>query len=301
MRVPLPRGVFAAALTPLKPDGSLDLDNVLPYLDFLAKRGCHGALLFGTTGEGPSFSPAERMTLGRVAVDIRLAHPDFMLLMGTGTPSLAETIELSRGAFALGMQGVVVLPPYFNRKVTDEGLFNWFSQVMRKAVPEDGFLLGYNIPQMTGVSLSINLLERLKSAFPDRFAGLKNSWTEANFAQALGDHFGSDLIVLTGYDNLFQMSLANHASGCTTASASLISPLLRQLWDQAQRGLDPSAVQAEVDRIRAVMDGYLPTPALIKGLLARWHSFPAWNVCPPMVPVTSEALDKAAAAMAGPF
>jgi 4-hydroxy-tetrahydrodipicolinate synthase len=67
MTTPTPRGVFAAALTPLRPDGQLDLDNVLPYLEFLSGRGCHGALLFGTTGEGPSFSPGERAALGKVA------------------------------------------------------------------------------------------------------------------------------------------------------------------------------------------------------------------------------------------
>ncbi len=165
-----PKGVFAAALTPLKADGSLDLDGVVPYLDFLAKRGCHGALLFGTTGEGPSFAPPDRIALGRVALEIRQVHPEFMLLMGTGTPSLAETIGLTRAAFDLGMEGVVVLPPYFNRKVSDEGLFRWFSAILQEAAPEDGFLLGYHIPQMTGVNLSIALMDRLKAAFPGRFA-----------------------------------------------------------------------------------------------------------------------------------
>lgn len=162
-------------------------------------------------------------------------------------------------------------------------------------------ILGYNIPQMSGVSLSIPLLDRLKSAFPDQFAGLKNSWTEAGFAQDLGDHFGPNLVVMTGYDNLFQLSLSKHASGCITASATLISPLLRQLWDLAQRGQDPSAAQMEVNRIRGVMEKYPPSPALIKGLLARWHAFPRWNVCPPMIPVAPEALDSAAEALRGPF
>jgi len=301
MSNPLPKGVFTAALTPLNPDGTLDLENELSYLDFLANRGCHGALLFGTTGEGPSFAPAERMALGRVAVEIQQLHPGFMLLMGTGTPSLTETIELTRAAFDLGMQGVVVLPPYFNRKVSDEGLFAWFSAVIRKAVPHGGFLLGYNIPQITGVPLSIDLIDRLKSAFPDQFVGVKNSWTEAEFALALGDHFGPDLVVMTGFDNLFQLTLSKHGAGCITASASLISPLLRRLWDQAESGQDPSETQQEINRIRAVMDRYPPAPALIKGLLAHWHGFPHWNVCPPMTPVAPEALDSAAEGLRGPF
>lgn len=296
-----PRGVFAAALTPLKQDGSLDLDQVGPYLSFLAQRGCHGALLFGTTGEGPSFSPAERVMLGRAALEVRQKHPDFMLLMGTGTPSLAETIELTRAAFDLGMDGVVVLPPYFNRKVSDEGLFHWFSRVIEAAVPGDGFLLGYHIPQMTGVHLSLVLLDRLKSAYAGRFAGLKNSWTEQSFVEALGERFGPDLVVMTGYDNFFQLSLNKHASGCITASATLISPLLRKVWDLFTAGQDPTEAQAEVNRIRAVMDSYAPAPALVKGLLARWHGFPRWAVCPPLVSTADDALDQAAEQLQGPF
>ncbi len=296
-----PSGVFAAAHTPLKPDGSLDLDNVLPYLDFLARRGCHGALLFGTTGEGPSFSPAQRLALARVALEITQAHPDFMLLMGTGTPSLTETIELTRAAYDLGLPGVVVLPPYFNRKVSDEGLFAWFSAVLHSAVPEGRIFLGYHIPQMTGVPFSLALLDRLKAAFPERFMGIKNSWTEADFARAVGEHFGASLVVLTGFDNLFQLTLNQNGAGCITASASLVSPILRQLWETFQAGQDPEPIQAELVRIRAVMDTYPPAPALIKGLLARWHGFPRWNVSPPLMPVSQEALDQAEEALRGPF
>ncbi len=297
----VPSGVFAAALTPLKADGSLDLDNVLPYLDFLARRGCHGALLFGTTGEGPSFSPAQRLSLARVALEITQAHPGFMLLMGTGTPSLAETIELTRAAYDLGLSGVVVLPPYFNRKASDEGLFAWFSAILCSAVPEGGIFLGYHIPQMTGVPFSLPLLGRLKTAFPERFMGIKNSWTEADFARAVGEAFGAGLVVLTGFDNLFQLTLNQHGAGCITASASLVSPILRRLWETFRAGQDPGPIQAELVRIRAVMDTYPPAPALIKGLLARWHGFPRWIVCPPLVPASQNALDQAEAALGGPF
>ncbi|MCF6278498.1 MAG: dihydrodipicolinate synthase family protein, partial [Anaerolineales bacterium] len=81
-------GVYAASLTPLKADFALDLEPVPAYLNFLAKRGCHGALLLGTTGEGPSFAPDERIALFQAAVTVRQTHPDFRLLAGTGTPSM---------------------------------------------------------------------------------------------------------------------------------------------------------------------------------------------------------------------
>lgn len=296
-----PRGVFAAALTPLKADGTLDLDSVLPYLEFLAGRGCAGALLFGTTGEGPSFSLAERMALAREAAGVRASHPNFTLLMGTGTPSLSETVEITRGAFNLGMQGVVVLPPYFNRRVSDDGLFAWFSAVIQRGVPADGLILGYHIPQMSGVALSIELIDRIKTAFPQQFAGIKNSWTGEDFVHALGKRFGPELTVLTGFDNYFQLSLGRHAAGCITASASLISPVLRQVWERHQRGEDPTPAQREVNRVREIMDGCPPAPALLKALLARWHGFPDWKLCPPLIGLPEDKVAQCAAALGGPF
>ncbi|HQX01611.1 MAG TPA: dihydrodipicolinate synthase family protein, partial [Anaerolineales bacterium] len=128
-------GVYAAAVTPLKLDSTLDLEAVPVLLRFLASRGCHGALLFGTTGEGPSFSPKERETFMRSVRVYRQQLPGFKLLAGTGTPSLSETIDLTKLAFDLGYNGVVVLPPYYFRKATDEGLFTWFSELIKKAVP----------------------------------------------------------------------------------------------------------------------------------------------------------------------
>jgi 4-hydroxy-tetrahydrodipicolinate synthase len=143
-------GVYAAAVTPLQ-DGhasALDLGSVPVLLRFLASRGCHGAVLFGTTGEGPSFSPSERETLMRTAILARAQGElasDFRLIAGTGTPSLSESIELTKLAFELGFDGVLVVPPYYFRKATDEGLFNWFRELIDAAVPSDGYLLGYHL------------------------------------------------------------------------------------------------------------------------------------------------------------
>ena len=138
-------GVYAAAVTPLKPDGTLDSEALPKYLGFLAKRGCHGVLLLGTTGEGPSFSAAERLDLLRAAMRARQQHPGLRILAGTGTPSLEETASLTRAAFDLGVDGVVVLPPYYFKKVSDDGLFDWYRQVIVRAVPAGGYLLAYHI------------------------------------------------------------------------------------------------------------------------------------------------------------
>src|SRR5687768_7185157 len=155
-------GVYAAAVTPLREahDSSLDLDSVPVLMSFLAGRGCHGIVLFGTTGEGPSFSSSEREVLMRAASVARHSHelaPGFRLLAGTGTPSLSETIDLTKLAFDLGFESVLVIPPYYFRKATDNGLFAWFSEVIHRAVPSTGYLLGHHFPNMAGVGFSMAL------------------------------------------------------------------------------------------------------------------------------------------------
>lgn len=288
-------GVYAAAVTPLNPDLTLNLDSLPVLLDFLTARGCHGALLFGTTGEGPSFSPAERTTLMRVAATWRESNPGFRLLAGTGTPSLTETAELNRAAFDLGFEAVVCLPPYYYRKASDDGLFAWFAQVIQQSVPSDRSLLGYHFPGVAGIGFSIPLLARLKEAFPHQFAGIKDSSHDADLARHLGDMFGHDMLVLTGTDTYLQLALDHAAGGCITAPANLISPHLRAVWDAHQRGVDAAAAQAHVSALRHALEGYPPFAPTLKALLHRLHGLPRWGVRPPLEPLGPESEERALA------
>jgi 4-hydroxy-tetrahydrodipicolinate synthase len=276
-------GVYAAAVTPLQSDLSPDIEGLAAVLQFLAKRGCQGVLLLGTTGEGPSFSLQERQQVYRAAAKIRMDLPGFQLLAGTGTPSLEDTIDLTKSAFELGFDGVVVLPPYYFRKATDEGLFAWFSQVLARAVPPDGLLLGYHIPPVSGVGLSLDLLSRLKDAFPAQFAGIKDSSGDLQWAHSLGERFGDDLLVLNGNDRLFSQALQSGAAGCITAMANLLSPLHRVVWDSFQAGHPDEITQDKLSQAREHLDRFPPMPPVLKLLLSRLHGFPLWNVKPPLV------------------
>lgn len=286
-------GVYAAAVTPLTSASKLDLESVPVLLRFLASRGCHGALFFGTTGEGPSFSPKERETLMRSVRVYRQQLPNFRFLAGTGTPSLTESIELTKLAFDLGYDGVVVVPPYYFRKATDEGLFNWFSELIRQAVPSKGYLLGYHIPGVAGVGFSLDLLARLKDAFPTQFAGIKDSSHDESFASVVGQRFGKDLLVLNGTDSLFHHALKNHAQGVITAPANLISEDLREVWDLYQAGKDPSEVQERVTHYRRIFEKYMPFPPILKALMHRLYKMPRWSVKPPLEDVSAELLEQA--------
>jgi len=286
-------GVYAAAVTPLKPDSSPDFESLPVLLSFLASRGCHGALLFGTTGEGPSFSPSEREAYFRVACEFRNQLPGFRLLAGTGTPSLTETIELTKLAFDLGFDGVLVLPPYYFRKATDDGLFNWFSEVIRKAVPSDQYLLGYHIPNVAGIGFSLDLLARLKDSFPTQFAGIKDSSHDEAMAVGLGKRFGSDLTVFNGTDSHFHLALQNGASGAITAPANIISPGLREIWDSFQAGKNPSGIQTHVTEQRHILENYMPFPPSLKALMHHLYDLPRWTVRPPLVEINGETELKA--------
>lgn len=275
-------GVYAAAVTPLKPDLSPDLDGLANLFQFLANRGCHGVLLLGTTGEGPSFSTEERKLIYQTACNIRQNIPGFHLFAGTGTPSLEETIFLTHSVFDLGFDAVVILPPFYYKKITDEGLFTWFSQLLTKAVPVDGTVLVYHIPSVSGVSLSLDLLARLKDAYPVKFSGIKDSSGDPDWACSLGKRFGSELLVYTGNDRLFSLALQSGASGCITALANLLSPFHCLVWDNFQDGNSDEITQDKLSAAREVLDRYTPLPPLIKMMLSRLHGFDVWKVKPPL-------------------
>lgn len=290
-------GVYAAAVTPLLPteDGAstLDLESVPALMHFLASRGCHGAALFGTTGEGPSFSPAEREALMRVALASRDSLNGFRFIAGTGTPSLSETIELTKLAFDLGCDAVLILPPYYFRKAADDGLFSWFNEVIRKAVPADKYVVGYHIPPLTGIGFSIELLKRLKDAFPVQFAGIKDSSHDADLARTLGETFGGDLVVLNGTDSYLQLAMQNKAAGCITAPANLISPELRRVWDLMNEGNDSTEAQQRVTEKRSALEKYPPFPPTLKALLHRVFDLPRWAVKPPLTAISKETEEQA--------
>ncbi len=283
-------GVYAAAVTPLKSDSTIDFESIPSLLRHLASHGCHGALLFGTTGEGPSFSQKERETFMRSVRVIRNQLPGFRLLAGTGTPSLGESIELTKLAFDLGYDGVVVLPPYYFKKTTDDGLFHWFSELINKAVPANKYLFGYHIPSTSGVGFSLDLLARLKNTFPIQFAGIKDSSHDENFSTQLGERFKSDLTVLNGTDSHFHHALKNHAQGAITAAANLISDDLRDIWDLYQDGKDPTEIQTRVTEKRHILEKYMPFPPTLKGLLHTVHDFPHWTVKPPLESISASLL-----------
>ena len=289
-------GVYAAAVTPLGADGAPDLAAWQRLLSFLAERGAHGALLLGTTGEGPSFSAAERIEIFQAAAAVR--PQEFRLLAGTGTPSLTESIALNQAVFELGYEAVLVLPPFFFRNADEDGLFEWYAELIERSVPEGRWLLGYHIPGVSGIPLPLGLLQRLQAAYPSRFGGLKDSTGELASAVAYAAGLPG-CAVLVGNDKLMTPGMAAGAAGCITALANLRSAELRAIYEAFLWGEDPSAHQAALDPLRSAMDAMPPAPAYLKALLHAQHNFPPWRVRLPLQGFSPEQVKQALSALNG--
>ena len=282
-------GIYVASVTPLSKFDSLDLPSVEALMRFYAARGCHGSLLLGTTGEGTSMSVEERITFWNEAVKVRKKFPDFRLLAATGTPSLSESIALTKRAFADGIDAVVVLPPYFFRNASNDGLYEWYANLIEQAVPLDKYLLGYHIPQVSGIGLSAKLLSRLNEVFPKRFAGLKDSSGDLAHAKKMVALLPGKA-VLVGNDHVLAPALSFGASGAITALANLRSPLLRKIWESHHEGQATETLQNELSLSRDVLDQNPSAQSFLKGLLSSLHDFPNWPVRAPLQSFSPEKI-----------
>ncbi|MEX2143479.1 MAG: dihydrodipicolinate synthase family protein, partial [Anaerolineales bacterium] len=237
----------------------------------------------------------ERLVYWEAAASWRKQRPDFRLMAGTGTPSLNETKELNRAAFQLGFDAVVVLPPFFFRNASEEGLYDWFAELFETSIPEGKFLLGYHIPAVSGVSLPLSLLKKLSAAYPSQFGGLKDSTGSLDSAMAYIAGLPG-CAVFVGNDRLLSSGLASGAAGCITALANLRSPESRAIYDAFQRGEDVNALQGTLDLLRGAMDDMPPPPAYIKAMLHAQHNQELWSVRLPLKDFTpaqtAEALQK---------
>jgi 4-hydroxy-tetrahydrodipicolinate synthase len=281
-------GVYAAAVTPLTPQLDPDLDAVPPLLDFLAGRGCHGALLLGTTGEGPAFSVEERIAIFRAAARHRdAALPDLRLLAGTGASNLTDTITMTRAAFDLGLDAALALPAFYFKGVGAAGLATYFGRLIEAAVPPDGRLLVYHIPQVSGVAVPAETLTRLRARYPQQAWGMKDSQDHLpHTLEVLRDFPG--LGVFAGSDSIMSDALAAGAAGAITALSNITSPLNRQVWDAHQRGGAAPEAQARLSRARQIVAG-LSGPAVMKFALAELFGHPHWPVRPPLADISDEA------------
>jgi 4-hydroxy-tetrahydrodipicolinate synthase len=275
-------GIFAAMPTPLTAERLPDLAALPGLLDDLAAQGCHGALVLGTTGEGPSFAVAEREAILAAAAAWRSASglEDFLLLGGTGCGNVPETVALSRRAHELGYDGLLVLPPFYFKQVSEIGVTRAFADVL-EGLPDEARVLLYHIPPVTGVPVGPGVLAALRAAFGPMVAGMKDSGGDLEGTRRLLLDF-PDLAIFTGTDSHLLPALEAGAAGAITALASACGGLLRAAYD------DPSnAAGTRLTALRAAAAPYSPVSA-VKALVHARRRQPLWPVRAPLVDLSPE-------------
>jgi 4-hydroxy-tetrahydrodipicolinate synthase len=282
-------GVYCASATPLNADLSPDLGAFTAHAKTLIADGCDGIALLGTTGEANSFSLAERRTILEAAVEAVGAE---RLMPGTGVNALPETIELTRHALALGVTRVVMLPPCYYKGVSDEGLFRAYAQVIETIGDNRLKVVLYHIPQVSGVAVSHDLIERLVTAFPQTVVGIKDSAGKIENMAAMIARFPG-FSVLAGADPLLLPLMGMGGAGCITATSNLVADSLATVFrhhaDPARKPQVETA-QARINAFRDLSNSYTQIPA-IKAMVAYRHGSTLWTrTRPPLVGLTPAEL-----------
>lgn len=278
------QGIFPAVVTPLDATGNVHFENLQRHLRTLAEEGCQGVLLLGTTGEGPSLSLQEREEVIRCGLETAGA---MVVMAGTGCASLVDALQLTRRAFDLGVHAVVVVPPFYYKNPSLEGLLRFYQRLLDEAIPPNGKLFLYHIPQVSQVPIQMELLEALLEWDASRLIGVKDSGGELAYLQALRQRFPG-LRVFVGADQLLLQALELGAVGCITAAANLIAPLEVELFVRFKRGEEVAHLQETISMCRKVLERYGPFPSSVKYVLCRRYRCSGWEVRPPLTALSSE-------------
>lgn len=276
------RGVYCASTTPVNADLSPDLGAFTAHAKALIADGCDGIALLGTTGEANSFSLTERHTILEAGVAALGAE---RLMPGTGVNALPETIDLTRHALSLGVTRVVMLPPSYYKGVSDEGLFRAYAHVIETIGDSRLQVVLYHIPQVSGVPISHDLIERLVTAFPQTVVGIKDSAGKIENMAAMIARFPG-FSVLAGADPLLLPLMGMGGAGCITATSNLVADSLATVYrhhaDLSQKP-DVEAAQMRINAFRDLSNSYTQIPA-IKAMVAYRYGSAIWTrTRPPLV------------------
>jgi 4-hydroxy-tetrahydrodipicolinate synthase len=278
------RGVLSPVLTPFGEDGKPSTQRFVRHCRWLLDQGV-GLAAFGTNSEANSLSIAEKMRLLDALLEAGV--PAGRVMPGTGACALPDAIAMTRHAVNAGCAGVLMLPPFYYKGVTDEGLFNAFAGVIDAVADSRLRVYLYHIPPVTQTPLSLSLIERLLKAYPTAVAGIKDSsgnWD--NTAAMLREFQPQGFDVFAGSETFLLQTMRAGGAGCITATGNVNPTAILELYREWQ-GPDAQAQQAALDATRALFQKH-PIIAAMKAAIA-WKSGDAqWAaVRPPLVPLSA--------------
>jgi 4-hydroxy-tetrahydrodipicolinate synthase len=302
------RGVLAPVATPFTPDLSPDRERFIAHCRWLLSQNC-GLAPFGTTSEANSMSAKERIAL--LDALVRAGIDPFRMMPGTGCCSIAETVQLSAHAVRHGCAGVLMLPPFFYKHVSEEGLYSYFSEVVQRVGDARLRIYLYHIPPVAIVSITPKLVERLLKAYPTAIAGIKDSSGDWNNTKTFLDAFSkSGFDVFVGSESFLLANMRNAGAGTISATANVNPAAINELYEACvgeskfelqriakangqafNRESKLEQLQSKLDVLRQVFASrkFPSMIAALKQAIAIYRNDPEWaGVRPPLVELTTE-------------
>jgi 4-hydroxy-tetrahydrodipicolinate synthase len=284
-RVKRIEGVLAPVITPFRRDYSPDADRFVRHCRWLLKSGCAGLAVFGTNSEANSLSISEkRHLLEKLAAG---GVSPAQLMPGTGHCALTDSIELTRAAVEMGCAGVLMLPPFYYKGVSDEGLYRNFAEIIERVGDERLQLYLYHIPPVSQVGISLALIDKLLSKYPGIVAGVKDSSGDWSNTKAMLDAFAKrNFDVFAGSETFLLDNMRNGGKGCITATGNINPGPIANVY-KSWRSADADKLQAGITATRKIVQKQPMIPAL-KSAVAHFGNDPQWKTCrPPLVELSS--------------
>lgn len=286
------RGIYAAAVSPFNADGSLNSAKLIAYCQHLMSAGgCDGVAPTGTTGEGTSVPMRDRLALPDAFAQAGIARD--AVIFGTGAPSAEDNVALTRAAMDAGFSNVLVLPPFYYKSPSDEGLYRYYSNLVEKIGSDALRVYMYHFPQMSAVPLSTDLVLRLRGAFGAVIAGVKDSSGDFEQSRAFIEATGG---VAEDFD-VYPSSEAMLWDGLSIGSAGIISGstnAFANLVQTAKAAAEGPAREAAMDAVKAArtMAGKYPLMPAMKQIEAWRTGDDEWTrMAPPLVELSDAQRD----------
>ncbi|HTO10259.1 MAG TPA: dihydrodipicolinate synthase family protein [Candidatus Binatia bacterium] len=279
------QGVLSPVVTPFRADLAPDPERFVGQCRWLLSQNV-GLAVFGTNSEANSLSVDEKIELLDRLVGSGLDPARMM--PGTGHCALTDSVRLTAHAVKLGCGGVLMLPPFYYKGVSDEGLYRSFAEIIERVGESRLRVYLYHIPPVAQVPITLGLVERLLKAYPRQVAGMKDSGGDWKNTQAFLEAFARDgFDVFPGAETFLLQGMRHGGAGCISATANVNPAAIARLYDTWQAA-DADAQQARLDEIRGIFAKFPMIPAL-KAAVAHWSGQESWRtVRPPLVALTPE-------------
>ncbi|MGP9808437.1 dihydrodipicolinate synthase family protein [Halomonas sp. AOP12-C2-37] len=278
-----PGQVWSPVITPFSDDLMPDVERFINHCRWLLSSDV-GLAIFGTNSEANSLTVAEKRQL----IDALLADgvPSNRLMPGVGSCTIGDTVELTQHAVKAGTAGVLMLPPFFYKGVSEEGLFRYFSEVIERVASSALRIYLYHIPPVSQIPITLALVERLLKRYPDTIAGLKDSSGDWTNTAALIDNFGADMAIYAGSEHFLLQTMQAGGAGCISATAN-VNPAPIAALANTWQAHDADQQQETISSLRRVFECFPMIPAL-KAATAQYSGDGPWcRVRPPLVELDS--------------